>query len=402
MTSSIRFTAVLAVIAAIPMCLSAQAPGGRVMTPPAPAAVAPAGPGPRIQFNTEDCDFGKVLKGDPVKFIFVATNTGDETLEIKDAKGTCSCTVVGDDLSKSTWTPQKVAPGQTCRIPVEIATGNFVSQPISKLVTVTSNDKTRPVVNLQLHGVIWQPIEVAPSMLSFTLSPGVTNLSQKVRISNRMETPLELSDPRSNTNVFTPTLKTITPGQEFELAVAAVCPANMRPGLGSTTIIGEISLTTSATNKNPLTITVYGTVMPEITVFPPGIQLPVSPLVQPIISRVTIRDYNTNLMVSNPAASVSGVDVSLLMLQTNRTYVLSVVFPRDFQAKPGQNVTVNTDNPRFPVITIPITPVPGMAQPVRPAVRANLGSATNAARAGLPVPAVATNAAASPPKPVQP
>ena len=124
--------------------LAASAAGQRAQTPPA-ATPATNGIGPRITFNTENYDFGKIQTGDPVKYVFMATNTGDETLEISNAKGSCTCTVVGEGTgsSKGVWTAQKVEPGQSCRIPIEIATGNYRGQTITKFVTVTSNDKRR-------------------------------------------------------------------------------------------------------------------------------------------------------------------------------------------------------------------------------------------------------------------
>src|SRR5262245_25724231 len=51
---------------------------------PAPAAPAPTAPvtigaiGPKIQFQTPVYDFGKVKSGEPVKYTFIFTNTGDE------------------------------------------------------------------------------------------------------------------------------------------------------------------------------------------------------------------------------------------------------------------------------------------------------------------------------------
>src|SRR5208283_5062067 len=128
--------------AAFPACLFAQAPAGAVGAPPAPAALAANGLGPRIQFNTENYNAGTNIAGDTILYTFVATNTGDDTLEISGARGSCSCTVVGEGSARNAWTPQRIAPGQFCRIPVEVSTANLRGQ-IVKTVTVTSNDRER-------------------------------------------------------------------------------------------------------------------------------------------------------------------------------------------------------------------------------------------------------------------
>src|SRR6201993_123091 len=83
--------------------------------PPAPAppptphpAAAPAtnGPAPRIQFATPVYDFGKAKAGEPIKYSYVFTNTGDAVLEVTHVQPSCGCTTAGD------WT-RKVEPGQT-------------------------------------------------------------------------------------------------------------------------------------------------------------------------------------------------------------------------------------------------------------------------------------------------
>jgi len=400
-----HFALILAGSAAIPACWSAQAPGGTLPAPAALATLSSNSLGPRIRFNTENYDAGTNLAGVPIRYTFVVTNTGDDTLEISNAIGSCSCTVVGEGSARNAWSLQKVAPGQTCRIPIEIVTDSLRGQ-INKTVTVISNDRTRPSMALQINGVIWLPIEVSPQpTVYFTLMPDATNPStQTLRIFNRMGTPLALSDPQSTTNVFSAMLKTNVPGQEFELAVTAAAPAHLPATLSNTFIQGEISLKSSATNKNPLIIPVFETIAPEITVFPASIQLPAGPLAQPSTSHITIRDNIANLGLSDPAVNFPGVNASVTVMQTNRIYVVSVVFPQGFAAQPGQNVvvTVKTDNPRFPTIAVPVAPVPGMAQPVRPPVAApplRTSLLAPAPRATFVAPANVTNTPLSSPNP---
>ena len=138
MKSFIRFALILAGSAAIPVCVSAQAPGGRVMIPPAsaavpPAAVSAAGPGPKMQFNTEIYAAGTNMVGDPIRYTFVVTNAGDETLVISNVLPSCGCTTVGGPQSVTTSTPgggtvtltnatwtHEIAPGQTGVIPIQV------------------------------------------------------------------------------------------------------------------------------------------------------------------------------------------------------------------------------------------------------------------------------------------
>ena len=117
-----------------------------------------------------------------------------------------------------------------------------------------------------------------------------------------------------------------------------------------------------------------------------GIQLSAGPLAQAGTNHVIIRGNGGDLKLSSPGASSPGVEVSINVIQTNRQYYLSAVFPRGFLIQPGQTVllTVHTDNPRFPVLNVPVTAMPDAIRPpppVSPPARPGALPATLAARA---------------------
>src|SRR5689334_23002868 len=86
--------------------LSMSAALGRAEQPPAPTAAPPAppqlesastnNPGPKIQFDNAIHDFGKAKSGEPVKYTYYFTNTGDQVLEITHVQPSCGCTTAGD------------------------------------------------------------------------------------------------------------------------------------------------------------------------------------------------------------------------------------------------------------------------------------------------------------------
>jgi hypothetical protein len=99
-----------------------------------------------------------------------------------------------------------------------------------------------------------------------------------------------------------------------------------------------------------------------------------------------------------------GVEVAVMVMQTNRQYYLNIVFPAGFEARTNQNLalTVKTDNPHYPAITVPVMPVPGMALPARPAVRippARTNLLSSSVRVRTAAQAAATNVPPSPPNP---
>ena len=346
--------------------------------PPPPlsrATNAPStnGVGPRIKFDNENHDAGTNLAGDKIYHTFIVTNTGNETLVISDVKASCGCTTVGGTIpggtsggssQTTTWT-HEIAPGKIGIIPIQIVTDNLRGA-IHKTVTVTSNDRTRPSVILNIGGTVWLPIEISPQQVSFALMPDATNrATQVVRIYNRTEAPLSIWDPACTTNAFELQLKTNVPGQEFELTVTAPQPSLVRSGLSGSTLQGEISLKTSISNRNPLIITAFEQVFPEITIFPAALQVPSGPLSQPSTSHFSIRDNIADLHLSDPQINVPGASVSITIIQTNRQYYLAVTFPQGFEAGTNRHagLTIKTDNPRFPTLTIPVSPIPNVQLP---------------------------------------
>ena len=74
-----------------------------------------------MQFATPLYDFGRMKAGDPVKYTYLFTNTGDRLLLLNSVQPQCGCTTAGD------WTKQ-VEPGQTGSIQQARGCGREVDQ----------------------------------------------------------------------------------------------------------------------------------------------------------------------------------------------------------------------------------------------------------------------------------
>ncbi len=100
---------------------------------------------PKAQFDVKKLDYGVIEKGsDPLR-IFKFKNVGTEPLIIKNAKGSCGCTV-----PKPPKDP--IMPGETAELEVRYDTkrvGKF-----TKTVTLTTNDPQNPKTVLTIHGEV--------------------------------------------------------------------------------------------------------------------------------------------------------------------------------------------------------------------------------------------------------
>lgn len=113
---------------------------------------------PVMSFDTKNHDFGTFEQDGNGTYLFMFTNTGKEPLVIKEAHGSCGCTV-------PKWPHNPVLPGKQDTIKVTYDThrvGVF-----QKTVTITSNAKESPVV-LSIKG----KVTAKPPVPAFPTNPG--------------------------------------------------------------------------------------------------------------------------------------------------------------------------------------------------------------------------------------
>ena len=90
-----------------------------------------------IDFESKVVDYGTIEYNADGARKFVFTNNGTEPLIIKNAKGSCGCTV-------PTWPREPIAAGETAEIGVKYAT-NRVGK-FTKTITLTTNASKKPVI----------------------------------------------------------------------------------------------------------------------------------------------------------------------------------------------------------------------------------------------------------------
>jgi hypothetical protein len=104
------------------LCLNAQTP--------TPTTTTKSG-GPKMVFENTTVDYGEIKKGaDPVRKA-VFTNKGTEPLIVKNARGSCGCTV-------PTWPKEPIMPGETGVIEIRYDTQRVGS--INKTVSIQTNE----------------------------------------------------------------------------------------------------------------------------------------------------------------------------------------------------------------------------------------------------------------------
>jgi hypothetical protein len=308
---------------------------------PAPPAITGA---PMIEFDSKQYDFGKAAAGEFVKHVFVVTNTGTGTLEITNVHPSCGCTTAGDYS-------HRIDAGQTGTIAIQFNSSHY-SGNVAKTIDVYSNAKNQPKATLSLRGSVWKPIDVTPASALIAVQADSTNsASASVRIVNQTESAVTISDPISSNKAFTSELKTVKPGKEYELIVT------VRPPFGTVNTPATISLKTSLASTPTLSVTAIATVQQAVQVSPAQITLGAS-AGRWTTNRVFIRGNGTTpLTLQDPQSSDSRIQLQIVPLGMRGMFNLLVAVPPDFDIPRGQRVqvSVKSNHPRYPLITIPIT-----------------------------------------------
>lgn len=317
-----------------------------------PAAAASDASSGKIQFAEPVYDFGKVSSGELVKHEYIFTNIGNADLDLSNVQPSCGCTTAGD------WT-HKVPPGKTGVVPIQFNSANY-GGPVTKTVTVTSNDKSQPTVVLQLKGTIWKPIDVSPNFAVLNVpAESKTPVSTVVKIINNTDEELTLSPPELSNKFFDAAIKIFKPGKEFDLTVSTVPPLNA----GS--VQGQITIKTSSTKTPVITVTAWANVTPVVAINPPSITLP-PPTPNKQAPTVTIQNNGQNpLALYDATIDSKDLSVDLKEVAPGKSFTATVNVPENFKLAAGQQikVTMKSNHPSFPVLTVPLFQLPSANTP---------------------------------------
>ena len=147
--------------------------------------------GPRIRFDKETLDYGRVPYGQIVTEEFVVTNEGDQTLVIQSLRSSCGCT-------KAIKGSSSIAPGRESKIVASFDTNGLRAGRKQQTIFVDSNDPERPTVRLMLLAEIVRDLNVDTPSLAKSLPAYAETVSFTVRITNSSDKPYTVKGVRAD------------------------------------------------------------------------------------------------------------------------------------------------------------------------------------------------------------
>jgi hypothetical protein len=296
-------------------------------------------------------DFGVVKQGERVSHAFEMRNTGEAPLHIEKVE-------MSFPGMTSRFRPE-VLPGTFVPINVEWNTTGFSGETEATAVVYTDDPK-RPQTELHLTATIRPPIEFVPFAAVFFTAYQDEAPEKHIRIVNHEADPLELGRIEFPQNHYMVQLKTVRPGQEFELLV------KVRPGVPFGRYTEPIYIATTITDRPRLHIQTNLFVKPELYAFPEDIdfgalrlsELEQNPRLMRLLAQTTV------LTSRSRALEIVSVDSDLPFLRLaydapeglRQKSRITVDLIRE-ELKKGRiqgAIVIRTSDPVHPVLEIPV------------------------------------------------
>jgi len=201
------------------------------------------------KLKNDKYSWGKVKEADsPLKASIKIKNVGTDSLFVTKVKPGCGCTTAPLDK-------ERLAPGEEATMSVELkVSGN--PGPISKSITISSNDPTSPEKYMFLEAELYKPVSMTPS--SYFQFPTDSEIGKqytaKVTLTNNSDAPIILTDFTTKPEAMIVNLsgkKTLAPKESFEV-IAKYSPD--KTGYFNT----SLQMTTNNPEQKDIIISGYG------------------------------------------------------------------------------------------------------------------------------------------------
>lgn len=321
---------------------------------------------PRLTILEPVKDYGTIAKGEKLDWSFVIKNTGDADLQITAAKPACGCTVADFD--------KVIKPGQTGKVTAHVDTAAFAG-PISKTVTLETNDLTTPTSMLTIHAIVKPYVEAYPAgFVRYNLMKGEAD-TQTVTLYSEEEEPFQITnveipiDPVTSepvkwmkvafekiTNDAEKAQNVGRPGQDqYKVKITVGGPD------GKVGVLGDkLRIITNSKHQPDYLISIAGVIRPAFSVEPSALNFgevapsDLSATRMVVVHSNSLKNRET-FVVSRAESSVPAVVTSVKPTANKGEYEVTLQISKD--AKPGDVdgvVTIHTNDKTTPIVTVPM------------------------------------------------
>jgi hypothetical protein len=203
--------------------------------------------GPRIDFDNEVIDYGKVRYGETVSEEFVFSNTGDQTLVIEKLRSSCGCT-------KAVKGSSEVPPGGKSNIVAAFDTTGLRAGKKEQHVFVESNDPERHIVKLTVLADVVKDLNVEPPSIARRLPNFVETVSFPLKITNTSDKAFTVKGVKSETGGLRASLNPASFAVQPHSTAPFTLSLKLRNEPGQSHYMGEVNLETDHPKESELDV----------------------------------------------------------------------------------------------------------------------------------------------------
>ncbi len=295
---------------------------------------------PKIFFENSKYDFGKIIKGQQVEYIFKFENQGNADLKIKKVKTSCGCTA-------AILTNEIIPPSETGEIKATFRSGSFKGK-VMKSITVNSNDPDNSSYKLTLSGEIIELISTRPGNINFGSAYAGGEISKSVTIT-------------SDSNFK---IKKIIPSKPFVRASAVeenekryTINVVLRDNHEIGRFNGDIYLETDNPKQQKIKIPFFGEIIGDITTYPKKIYYSNTTKGKEIVQKVFVRVNKENIKILDINVSPEYISARIIEdnNKNNSQFLIEVKLHKGaIDGKLNGLLEINTNSEMQPSIRVPI------------------------------------------------
>jgi hypothetical protein len=315
-------------------------------------AIAQNESGPVLMVPSKIIDAGTVSQGIVVDAVFELVNEGNATLTVKAVRPTCGCTVADFD--------REIAPGATGTVKAKLDTKDFAG-PISKSILVMTDDPQTPTVTLVIKADVRPFVEILPRPLIRFNAVSHEPMSQTFIVAGAdPEQSLKVNKIESSVPFIATSIRKL--GEEEKLAGKSKDQYEVTMTLTDEAPVGPVNavltVNTDVKEAPKVPVKVYGVVRALIHVTPTQVQFgSVESRTRPGRNLIVVNNRTDGSKVQVTGAKIddAAFDARITTIEEGRRYQVTVVVKPD--ADPGSRdatLTMTTDDPDFPTVTVPV------------------------------------------------
>jgi hypothetical protein len=308
---------------------------------------------PRIQFETNFFDFGKVTGVETVAGAFKFKNTGDGILKLEPPQASCDCT-------EPRVKPEALGPGETGEILYTIR----LDRPLNgqRLIRVRSNDPKTPEVQLTVQLDYTPLYQLSPILLWMDLPAGMNETQRNLTISRNDGKPLGIERLTTSKEWIKAAFDSSFKPQESSAQVNVIV---RRPPGPPAPFNGAVQMWTSNQTVLPVqTVPVMGEVFGELSAVPAKMYWVIPDFgkdkaaypAEALTRKIELKSVlGKPVEIKRVSSDIKGLSVQVVTKEAGRAFDIVIKFdelPREFT---NGNVTVETSLASLPRLEVPLT-----------------------------------------------